>query len=154
LILDEPFSGLDPLNVEFLIDVISEFKTKEKTIIFSTHLMETAEKLCHDILLINKARKVISGSLREVKESYGRNLIALRAEGGERELNDRSIVAKTESHADEMIVHLADGIDSQVLLKRLVEGGALISKFEKVEASLNDIFIDKIRGSHESDVKR
>src|SRR5213083_723631 len=79
LILDEPFSGLDPINVEFLMDVISEFKTQDKTIIFSTHLMETAEKLCNDILLINKARKVVSGSLRQVKESYGRNLIALRA---------------------------------------------------------------------------
>ena len=78
LILDEPFSGLDPINVEFLIDVIAEFKTQDKTIIFSTHLMETAERLCHDILLINKARKVVGGSLRQVKESYGKNLIALR----------------------------------------------------------------------------
>lgn len=154
LILDEPFSGLDPLNVEFLIDVISEFKTKEKTIIFSTHLMETAEKLCHDILLINKARKVISGSLRQVKESYGRNLIALRVEGGEQTLNDPAVVAKTDAHADEMIVHLADGTDPQLLLKRLVESGAVVSKFEKVEASLNDIFIDKIRGNHESDAQR
>jgi len=145
LILDEPFSGLDPLNVEFLIDVISEFKTKEKTIIFSTHLMETAEKLCSDILLINKARKVISGSLREVKESYGRNLIALRAEGGEPVLGDRTIVARRVSHADEIILHLADGTDPQLLLKRLIESGAIVSKFEKVEASLNDIFIDKVR---------
>ncbi|MFN2393373.1 MAG: ABC transporter ATP-binding protein, partial [Pyrinomonadaceae bacterium] len=73
LILDEPFSGLDPLNVEFMMDVIAEFKSKEKTIIFSTHLMETAEKLCDDIILINKSRKVVSGSLREVKASFGKN---------------------------------------------------------------------------------
>ena len=66
LILDEPFSGLDPINVEFLIEVMEEFKTQDKTIIFSTHLMETAERLCNDILLINKSRKVIGGSLREV----------------------------------------------------------------------------------------
>ena len=81
LILDEPFSGLDPVNVEFMIEVLSEFRTQDKTIIFSTHLMETAERLCNDIVLINKAEKVLGGSLREVKESYGRNLIALRGEG-------------------------------------------------------------------------
>ena len=154
LILDEPFSGLDPLNVEFLIDVISEFKTQDKTIIFSTHLMETAEKLCHDILLINKSRKVIGGSLREVKESYGKNLIALRMSGGETVLSDRAIVAKQTNHADEVIVHLANGTDPQLLLRRLIDDGAIVSKFERVEASLNDIFIDKVRGSHESEVSQ
>ena len=154
LILDEPFSGLDPLNVEFLMDVISEFKTNDKTIIFSTHLMETAERLCNDILLINKARKVISGSLREVKESYGTNLIALRVSGGDQVLEDPSIVSKRTEHADETIVHLTDGTSPQTLLRQLVDWGAVISKFEKIEASLNDIFIDKIRGSHESDELR
>jgi ABC-2 type transport system ATP-binding protein len=144
LVLDEPFSGLDPINVEFLIDVIAEFKTREKTIIFSTHLMETAEKLCKDILLIDKARKVVAGSLREVKESYGRNLIALRVTGGDEILADRRSVAKTTEHADETIVHLANGTDPQVLLKRLIDAGAIVSKFERVEASLNDIFIDKV----------
>src|SRR5215210_6151749 len=81
LILDEPFSGLDPINVEFMIEVLSDFRKREKTVIFSTHLMETAERLCHDIILINKARKVLGGSLRKIKESYGRNLIAIRVEG-------------------------------------------------------------------------
>ena len=145
LVLDEPFSGLDPINVEFLMDVISEFKTREKTIIFSTHLMETAEKLCNDILLINKARNVICGSLREVKESYGKNLIALRANRAEAVLDDRTLISKTTVHADEMILHLTDGVDPQFLLRKLVESGANVSKFEKVEASLNDIFIDKVR---------
>lgn len=145
LILDEPFSGLDPINVEFLIDVISEFKTRDKTIIFSTHLMDTAEKLCNDILLINKARKVVAGSLREVKESYGRNLIALRVEGAENVLADRQLVSKLTEHADETVVHLANGTDPQALLRKLVEVGATVSKFERVEASLNDIFIDKVR---------
>jgi ABC-2 type transport system ATP-binding protein len=146
LILDEPFSGLDPINVEFLINVISEFKTREKTIIFSTHLMETAERLCNDILLINKARKVVGGSLREVKESYGKHLIALRAEGAGVVLNDAALVSKTTVHADEVILHLAEGVSPQTLLKKLIESGAVIAKFEQVEASLNDIFIDKVRG--------
>ena len=150
LILDEPFSGLDPINVEFMIDVMAEFKAREKTIIFSTHLMETAERLCNDILLINKARKVVSGSLREVKASYGKNLIALRASGGEAVLADRSLVAKVEEHSDEMQIELAAGADAQTLLKRLMDAGAAITKFEQVEPSLNDIFIEQIGGSPES----
>jgi ABC-2 type transport system ATP-binding protein len=144
LILDEPFSGLDPVNVEFMIDVIAELKTRDKTIIFSTHLMETAERLCNDILLINKARKVIAGTLREVKESYGKNLIALRGAGGDAVLQDRSLVAKVTEHADEKEVELAAGADSQALLKRLIENGAVITRFEEVEPSLNDIFIEKV----------
>ncbi|MBK7394521.1 MAG: ATP-binding cassette domain-containing protein [Chloracidobacterium sp.] len=146
LILDEPFSGLDPVNVEFMIDVMSEFKSQDKTIIFSTHLMETAERLCNDILLINKSKKVISGSLREVKASYGKNLIALRAVGGEAMLGDRSLVAKATEHSDEIEIELAENADPQALLKKLIESGANISKFEKVEPSLNDIFIDQIGG--------
>lgn len=147
LILDEPFSGLDPVNVEFMIDVLSEFRSKEKTIIFSTHLMETAERLCHDIILINKGKKVVGGSLREVKASYGDDLIALRAVGGEAVLADEKVVSKVVVHADEREIHLADGVDSQQLLKRLIETGANVAKFEKIEPSLNDIFIEKVGGS-------
>lgn len=146
LILDEPFSGLDPVNVEFMIDVLAEFRTNEKTVIFSTHLMETAERLCNDILLINKARKVVTGSLREVKESFGRNLIALRVTGGDGVLQDRSLVAGTEEHADETQVRLAAGADPQALLRRLIDSGAFIEKFEKIEPSLNDIFIEQVGG--------
>jgi ABC-2 type transport system ATP-binding protein len=144
LILDEPFSGLDPVNVEFMIDVLGEFRTKDKTIIFSTHLMETAERLCNDILLINKARKVVSGSLREVKESYGKNLIALRVTGGGGVLADQTLIAKATSHADETEVQMQNGVDPQQLLQRLVSSGAVVTKFELVEPSLNDIFIEQV----------
>ena len=150
LILDEPFSGLDPVNVEFMIDVLAEFKKQDKTVIFSTHLMETAERLCHDIILINKSKKVVGGSLREVKESYGKNRIALRAAGGEAVLADTSLVAKCDAHADEKEIELASGAEAQVLLKRLVESGATITKFEQVEPSLNDIFIDQVGGHDEN----
>ncbi len=146
LILDEPFSGLDPVNVGFMMDVIEEFKTQEKTIIFSTHLMETAERLCNDILLINKSQKVVSGTLRDVKASFGKNLIALRATGGNGVLEDKSLVAKIVEHADEMEIQLAENADSQVLLSKLIESGASISKFEQIEPSLNDIFIEKVKG--------
>ena len=144
LILDEPFSGLDPINVEFMIEVLAEFKTQDKTIIFSTHLMETAERLCNDILLINKSKKVIGGSLREVKASYGKNLIALRLTGGEKVLADAAFVAKVTEHSDEKEIELAENADSQLLLKKLIESGALITKFEQIEPSLNDIFITAV----------
>jgi ABC-2 type transport system ATP-binding protein len=148
LILDEPFSGLDPINVEFLMDVIDEYRTADKTIIFSTHLMETAEKLCKDILLINKSRKVLGGSLSEIKESYGKNLVALRGSNFGDVLQDKSMVAKTISNADEAEVTLANGVVSDTLLKKLISAGAHITKFEEIEPSLNDIFIEKVRGSN------
>ena len=147
LILDEPFSGLDPVNVEFMIEVLSEFRQKEKTVIFSTHLMETAERLCHDIILINKSKKIIGGSLRQVKESYGRNRIALRATGGDAILADRKLVNSATEHADEKEIELADGANSQLLLKKLIDAGAEITKFEEVEPTLNDIFIDQVGGA-------
>jgi ABC-2 type transport system ATP-binding protein len=145
LILDEPFSGLDPVNVEFMMEVVSELKAHHKTIIFSTHLMETAERLCDDIILINKSRKVVGGTLRQVKASFGKNLIALRAIGGEAVLQDKTLAAKVTQHADEMEIELAENADSQTLLKRLIESGAAITKFEQIEPSLNDIFIEKIK---------
>lgn len=145
LILDEPFSGLDPVNVEFMIEVVAELKARRKTIIFSTHLMETAERLCDDIILINKSRKVVGGTLREVKAGFGRNLIALRAVGGDGVLADKTLVAKVIEHADEQEIELTENADAQILLKRLIESGASISKFEQIEPSLNDIFIEKVK---------
>ena len=144
LILDEPFSGLDPVNVEFLIEVVAELKAQHKTIIFSTHLMETAERLCDDIILINKSKKVIGGTLREVKGSFNKNLIALRVVGGSEVLEDKSLVAKIITHADEKEIELAENADAQTLLKRLIESGATIPKFEQIEPSLNDIFISQV----------
>ncbi|MER3430720.1 MAG: ABC transporter [Blastocatellia bacterium] len=146
LILDEPFSGLDPINVEFMIDVLAEFRTQSRAIIFSTHLMETAERLCDDILLINRSRKVIAGSLREVKSSYGTNRVAFRGRPADGILKMSPLVAKVVSFADEMEIHLNEGADPNVLLRDLVNGGAEIQKFEVIEPSLNDIFIAAVGG--------
>jgi ABC-2 type transport system ATP-binding protein len=147
LILDEPFSGLDPVNVELLKDIVLELKATGKTIIFSTHQMEIAEKICDDICLINRSRKVLDGSIREVKRSFGRNSVALRFEGGDGVLDDRNLVASVEQHSDESEALLAPGADAQELLRRLLQAGASVSKFELVEPSLNDIFIEKVGGA-------
>lgn len=147
LILDEPFSGLDPVNVELLKDIVLELKAAGKTIIFSTHQMEVAEKICDDICLINRSRKVLEGSIREVKRGFGRNAVALRFEGGDGVLDDRSLIASVEQHSDEAEALLAPGADAQELLRRLLASGASVSKFELVEPSLNDIFIEKVGGA-------
>ncbi|MGI8898748.1 MAG: ABC transporter ATP-binding protein [Pyrinomonadaceae bacterium] len=146
LILDEPFSGLDPINMELLKEIVLEFKAAGKTIIFSTHLMELAEKICDDICLINRSQKVLEGSLRDVKRSFGRNSVALRVEGGGGVLDDRSIVSSINRQSDEVEALLAEGVDPQILLKRLLESGARITKFELVEPTLHDIFIEKVSG--------
>lgn len=144
LILDEPFSGLDPINLELLKEIILELKSAGKTIIFSTHQMELAEKICDDICLLNRSRKVFEGSLRDVKRSFGRNAVALRIAGGDGVLHDQSLVSATTHHADEIEALLAPGADAQVLLRELINAGARVEKFEMIEPSLHDIFIARI----------
>jgi ABC-2 type transport system ATP-binding protein len=144
LILDEPFSGLDPVNVEVLKEVILELKASGKTIIFSTHQMEVAEKICDDICLINRSLKVLEGSIREVKRGFSRNAVALRLVGGEAVLNDLALVSKMQRHSDGSEVLLAGGTTAQTLLKELIAADATIERFEMIEPSLHDIFIEKV----------
>jgi ABC-2 type transport system ATP-binding protein len=144
VILDEPFSGLDPVNVELLKDVVLELKRTGKTVIFSTHLMDIAERICDDICLLNRSQKVLEGSMREVKSSFGRNSVALRIEGGNGVLNSSALITNIEHHSDEMEVLLAPQADPQVFLKQLINAGAIVTKFEMIEPSLHDIFIEKV----------
>jgi ABC-2 type transport system ATP-binding protein len=144
LILDEPFSGLDPVNLELLKEIVLELKAAGKTIIFSTHQMEVAERICDDICLINRSRKVLEGSMREIKRGFGRNAVALRFEGGDGVLEDRTLVSKIERHSDLIEVLLAEHATAQQLLHQLVASGANIERFEMIEPSLNDIFIEKV----------
>lgn len=144
LILDEPFSGLDPINSELLKEIVLDLKRNGKTIIFSTHQMEVAEKICDDICLLNRSQKIFAGSLREIKSSFGRNAVAVRCEGGDGVLDDPALVSKVVRHADEAQALLAQGANAQTLLRRLIDSGATIGKFEMVEPSLNDIFITKV----------
>ena len=144
LILDEPFSGLDPVNVEVLKEIILELKAAGKTIIFSTHQMEVAEKICDDICLINRSRKVLEGSIREVKRAFSRNAVALRLVGGESVLEDRSLVSKVQRNSDGVEVLLEEEKSPQALLKELIAAGTTIERFEMIEPSLHDIFIEKV----------
>lgn len=149
IILDEPFSGLDPVNVEFMLGVMDELKNSGKTVIFSTHLMETAERLCEDILLINKSRKLLAGGLAEVRRGFMRNLIRIRGTGIDQVSSDPRWVARRVERPDEIEVVLAEGTDPDGFLRELVTSGASVTKFEVVAPSLNDIFIEMVGGDNE-----
>jgi len=107
--------------------------------------MEIAEKLCDDVCMINRAQKVLDGRLREIRRSFARNAVALQLEGADGVLNDPALVANVRMNGDDTEVLLAPGADAQSLLKRLVENGAVVNKFELAEPSLHDIFIEKVR---------
>jgi len=147
LILDEPFSGLDPVNVEIMKDTILELKGTNKTIILSTHQMEIAEKLCDDVCMINRSRKVLDGKLREIRRSFSRNAVALRFEDNDGLLKDTELVTNVLQVGDDIEVLLAPGVSPQTLLRRLVESNGVVTKFELVEPRLHEIFIEKVKES-------
>ena len=147
LILDEPFSGLDPLSVDLMKETILEQKASGKTIILSTHQMEIAERLCDDICMINKSRKVLDGQLREVRRSFAQNVVALRVEGADGLLNDPELITNVRQKGDDTEVLLTADASPQVLLKRLVDANVKIAKFELVEPTLHDIFVAKVKES-------
>jgi len=147
LILDEPFSGLDPVSVDLMKETILEQKTSGKTIILSTHQMEIAERLCDDICMINKSQKVLDGQLREVRRSFAQNVVALRVEGADGLLNDPELITNVRQNGDDTEVLLTADASPQVLLKRLVDANVKITKFELVEPTLHDISVAKAKES-------
>ena len=150
VILDEPFSGLDPINAKLLTEIVQEMKNRNKTIIFSTHLMAQAEELCESICLINHGQKLLAGTVREIKRSFGQRAVALDGEGIDELLADHAIISSIERFPDHVEVIPVPGIDSQVLLERLVAAGARLRRFELVEPSLNDIFIESVNRMNET----
>jgi ABC-2 type transport system ATP-binding protein len=145
LILDEPFSGLDPVSVNVLKSVILDLKQRGKTIIFSTHQMEQVEQMCDDICLINHGTQVLSGGLREVKRRYGKNTVIIDYEGADSFLGD-DLVKRHNRFANYSEILLNNGADAQEVLKRALAAGARVNRFELVEPSLNEIFIETVTG--------
>jgi ABC-2 type transport system ATP-binding protein len=149
IILDEPFSGLDPINTNVLKDIMVELHGRGRTIIFSTHIMEQVERLCEGICLINEGRMILGGSLHEIKGRYGRNTVALAFEGDGAFLTNHPLVKRTSVYNAYMEVTLADGADPQSLLKDAL-GKVRISRFEVQEPSLHDIFIERVGATKEA----
>jgi ABC-2 type transport system ATP-binding protein len=149
VILDEPFSGLDPISAGLLKEIVQELKENNKTIIFSTHLMEQAEELCDEICLINHGRKVLGGPVREIKRGFGWRYIAIDGENYEPTLNNNPLVKEFTPNRDHTEIILQDGADPQSLLQQLVAGGARLTRFEMVAPSLNEIFIESVKRANE-----
>ncbi|MFH1701573.1 MAG: ATP-binding cassette domain-containing protein [Candidatus Zixiibacteriota bacterium] len=142
IILDELFSGLDPLNIELIKNVLLELKKDGRTILFSTHVMEQAEKLCDYICMINSGKKVMDGSMSEIKRSFGKNSIYLDIEGDGGFLEQLEDIEKITKFNKYYELDLKPETDSNRLLKNISDR-AIVNRFEKVEPSLYNIFIAK-----------
>lgn len=152
VILDEPFSGLDPINAQALKDTVVDLKRRGKTVIFSTHLMDNAERMCDSVCIISRGEKVLDGTMSEVKARHGGEHLALALAGASTPavdaiLADRTLVARIDDHSRYFEIELAPGGEAQVLLRRLVEAGAPIERFERVQPSLHQIFLQKVGAS-------
>jgi len=143
LILDEPFSGMDPVNQNLFKDTILDINRQGTTIVFSTHQMETAERLCKEIALINKGKLVLSGSLAKVKEGFGKNSLLIEYEGDGAFLGSLPGVARVDAYGSYSEVRLEDGADPQDVF-RAIAGRLRVSKFEIVAPTLHNIFIEKV----------
>jgi ABC-2 type transport system ATP-binding protein len=148
LVLDEPFSGLDPVNSQVLKDTVVELARSGCTIVFSTHVMEQAEKLCDALCIIARGEKVLDGRLSDVKRTHGGRHVILAVDRWipelERVVGDATLVSKADNYGQYSELELASGADSQQLLKRVLQAGATINRFEIAEASLTRIFMDKV----------
>lgn len=140
LILDEPFSGLDPVNQDLMKDIISRMRNEGKTIVFSTHVMHEAEQLCDFILLINKGRAVLNGRLDEIRAGYRTHAVTVELKGDTSFIKTIPIVRGIRSQDRHLEISLSDGADPQDLLKALVSRVKVLA-FEVKVPSLHEIFV-------------
>jgi ABC-2 type transport system ATP-binding protein len=148
VVLDEPFSGLDPINQRVLREIITELKAKGRTILFSTHIIDHAERICDHVCIIARGSKVADGTIPQVKREHGTEYIALRLD--ERSPNVAATVRRigdvveVREHGNELEIALRDGADPQSLLEQLVSAGVRLRRFEVAEPTLEQIFIERV----------
>jgi ABC-2 type transport system ATP-binding protein len=146
IIMDEPFSGLDPVNAQLLMDTLVSLRGEGKAILFSTHRMDQVEKLCDAIALISRGKLVLSGTMREVKSQYTRNRLQVVFTGSDSFLSHPAVTSvKNYSGIAELTV--TDEAAAQQVLAAAVDAGTTIHKFEVSEPTLEEIFIEKVRAS-------
>src|SRR5258708_34775407 len=144
----EPLSGLDPGHSQVLRDTDGDSRRRGKTVLFSTHIMEHAEKLCDRLCIIARGKKLIDGTLAEVKNTHGGKHVSVAFDGSQGNAQqicaDRRLVAKFQDFGQQAELELAPGADAQEILKALVESGARLSRFELASPSLHKIFVDLV----------
>jgi ABC-2 type transport system ATP-binding protein len=149
VILDEPFSGLDPINAQALKDTIVDLRRRGKTVIFSTHLMDNAERICDSVCIIARGQKVLDGSITSIKESHGTRNIALSIDGPIANgvgdiLRDRRLISRVDDSNRYFEIEMAPEANPQELLRRIVATGTTVQRFELVQASLHQIFLERV----------
>ncbi|MGB5850057.1 MAG: ATP-binding cassette domain-containing protein [Ignavibacteriaceae bacterium] len=144
LILDEPFTGFDPINQQEIRELIFSFVSEGKIIILSTHQMETAEKLCTDIFLLNKGKEVINGKLSNIKKEFGGKHVEIKFSGDVSFLSSMTEVITVDAYNNYAEVHLKDVVEPSDFLKKITDR-IDITHFSVIEPTLNRIFIDLIR---------
>jgi ABC-2 type transport system ATP-binding protein len=148
VVLDEPFSGLDPVNSRVMKDAVVDIARQGRTVLFSTHIMEQAEQLCDRIVIIARGEKVVDGAVRDVKSEAGTRHLRVGVTSGQdsarRILADRRWALSLQDHGTEWEAELAPGAAPDALLRALIEGGAGIAAFGVEDPSLESIFISKV----------
>jgi ABC-2 type transport system ATP-binding protein len=153
IVLDEPFSGLDPVNAQAIKDTVLDLRRQGRTIVFSTHLMDVAERMCDAVAIVNRGRIVLDGDMRDVKaEHHGAARVAVTFDSGSGDqaqaiLADRTLVAEIDHHGNHLEITLAEGATSQGLLERLVAAKVSIARFDRLEPSLHQIFLQRVGAS-------
>jgi ABC-2 type transport system ATP-binding protein len=153
LILDEPFSGLDPVNTNLMKDVVLDLNRKGTTVVFSAHVMEQVERMCEAICLINKGKVVVEGRLAEVKQRYGTNAVVLGFEGDGSFLRQLPVVERVDLHGNYAEMRIREGADPSSILEAAM-AKVKVRRFEVVEPTLNSIFIDLVGGTPEEALGR
>ena len=141
LIFDEPFAGLDPINTDLLKDIILEKKEEGKVIIFSTHLMNFAEKLSDHIAMIDHGKIILQGSLSEIKSEFAQRNVTLEAVGDISFLDSEAFVEKVENFGNTVAIKVKEASQTQDLLKLLIQNDVKVNKFAANEISLHEIFV-------------
>lgn len=149
LILDEPFSGLDPINTNLIKDEIYELNQKGKSIIFSTHRMEQVEEICEEIVLINNGNKILQGKVAQIKENYKENVFELQFAGALPSGFGKSTFDILEDTDDKLLIKIKEGHNSNELLLNIINAGIHLKSYREVLPTLNQIFIKEVGRSHE-----
>ncbi|MBN1406161.1 MAG: ATP-binding cassette domain-containing protein [Calditrichaceae bacterium] len=145
IILDEPFSGLDPVNVNLIKNVMIELKEQNKAIMFSTHMMEAAEKLCDEVIMINRGEKILDGNLETIRNEYGKNSIQVEFEGDGKFIKSLPMINKCDYYSNYVELELAESYTINDLLQALLDK-IKISQVKSQSSSLNEIFIALAEG--------
>ncbi len=144
IVLDEPFSGLDPVNTEILKNIILELVKEGKYIIMSAHQMSVIEEFCSDILILNKGKTVLQGNLEEIKKEYPANRVTIEVEDDIDKLISKQKLVIENHVNNNYVIKINNESDAHKLLNELIKNKVLINKFVIEKPTLNDIFIEKV----------